>query len=129
MPRLLTISRLSAYLRQNGRCFYCGASMWLESPEAFAREHGIPIERTGRFRCTAEHLKARSEGGGDDPDNIVAACTFCNHNRHGRKRPMRPEPYKRFVTARLRRRRWHQEWVFERPVLLRLEDCLEDEAE
>jgi hypothetical protein len=63
MPNPLRQHRLAAYLSQSGRCFYCGAAMWLASVEGFARNYGMSVGRAWFFRCTAEHLLARSEGG------------------------------------------------------------------
>ncbi|MCY1480004.1 hypothetical protein D9M68_134560 [compost metagenome] len=112
MPNPLRQHRLAAYLSQSGRCFYCGAAMWLAGVEGFARKYGMSVGRAWFFRCTAEHLLARSEGGGDGQENIVAACCYCNRKRHERKRPMPPESYRRHVLGRLQRGRWHQAWVF-----------------
>jgi len=41
---------------------------------------------------TAEHLKARMDGGGDAHENVVAACRYCNHQRHARFGPNAPDP-------------------------------------
>lgn len=54
--------RQSATRAQQGLCFYCHRPM------------GKAV--------TAEHLKARKDGGTDRKDNIVAACRACNHGRH-----------------------------------------------
>jgi len=53
------------------------------------------------LQATAEHLVARCKGGTDAPDNIVAACRFCNTRRHQTKHPLTPEAYARRVQARL----------------------------
>ncbi|EXL04293.1 restriction endonuclease [Brucella anthropi] len=39
------------------------------------------------FACTAEHLHAQANGGQDDPENIVAACEFCNSRRRSHTDP------------------------------------------
>jgi 5-methylcytosine-specific restriction endonuclease McrA len=62
--------------------------MWQEGKKKFAEKYGISELAATRFQCTAEHLKARSDGGSNDTNNIVAACYFCNHTRHTRKNPM-----------------------------------------
>jgi 5-methylcytosine-specific restriction endonuclease McrA len=36
----------------------------------------------------ADHLLARSRGGTDDPDNLVAACPACNLSRGAGPRPV-----------------------------------------
>lgn len=35
--------RQSAFTRQNGKCCYCGFAMWQDSPESFAKLHGITV--------------------------------------------------------------------------------------
>ena len=78
MSKSLAFTKL-AFNRQGGKCFYCGLRMWLNSQKG-----------PSLLRCTAEHLKARSEGGSDGPSNIVAACWHCNHTRHKCKHPLDP---------------------------------------
>jgi hypothetical protein len=55
--------RKSAFTQQNGKCCYCGFHMWLDSADSFAKHHGISVKQARHFQCTAEHLKARQEGG------------------------------------------------------------------
>lgn len=66
--------RRAAALKQNFRCWYCGFPVWEGTREEFARKHNISIGDAERFRCTAEHLTARCDGGADIAGNIVAAC-------------------------------------------------------
>jgi 5-methylcytosine-specific restriction endonuclease McrA len=68
-------------------------------------EPRVSVEPT--LNGIAEHLKARSEGGNDHPENIVAACQFCNQTRHKRKQPLAPEEYRRMIHRRLAQGRWH----------------------
>jgi hypothetical protein len=82
MSRKQTSYRRKAFLEQSGRCFYCSAEMWLTHPERFASRHGLSEREAWRFKCTAEHLVARCDGGSDSQTNIVAACRFCNATRH-----------------------------------------------
>ena len=79
--------RHSAYASQSGRCYYCGFLMWEKDVSAFARTHNITCSRAQAFRCTAEHLQAKKDGGTNAVQNIVAACFCCNSRRHRRKRP------------------------------------------
>jgi hypothetical protein len=74
--------RHNAYLRQSGRCYYCELPMWEKSPEAFAGKYKITLVEARQFQCTAEHVKARVDGGRNSKGNIVAACLACNQNRH-----------------------------------------------
>ena len=81
--------------------------MWRDSIEHFARLHGITLGQARQFQCTAEHLLARQDGGGDGRSNIVAACLVCNQRRHKRKLVPEPEVYRVLVQKRLSQGRWH----------------------
>lgn len=115
MKRLAVI-RSAAFQRQNGRCFYCNCPMWQHSPEQFAADHRLTIRQAMSYQCTAEHLRARQDGGRDAPDNIAAACRFCNSGRHKRKVPPPPEKFQRYVQHRMARGAWHAA----RPITLRM---------
>jgi len=106
--------RSTAYTRQAGTCFYCKMPMWTDNLQQFVLTFGISLKQAERCQCTAEHLQARQDGGGDSQANIVAACKFCNHKRHQRKIAPTPEAYKQMVQSRVRKRKWHQPWVFEK---------------
>jgi hypothetical protein len=82
--------------------------MWFASP---AELPGVPARAASRLRCTAEHLQARCDGGGDVAGNIVAACMLCNRARHQRKKPPPPEAYLADVRRRVGRGAWHHPWV------------------
>ncbi|WP_205895078.1 HNH endonuclease [Metapseudomonas otitidis] len=99
--------RQSAFDRQYGKCCYCGFSMWQGSPESFAKARGISEAQARHFRCTAEHLLARQDGGTDSESNIAAACARCNALRHQRKSPPEPVKYQALVQSRLDKGRWH----------------------
>lgn len=100
-------NRQSAFTRQNGKCCYCGFAMWQDSPESFAKLHGITVKQARHFQCTAEHLLARQDGGADSKSNIAAACIRCNQLRHARKVAMPPEKYQCHVQKRVRKGGWH----------------------
>lgn len=99
--------RQSAFAHQNGKCCYCGFAMWQDSPESFAEHYGISVKQARFFQCTAEHLHARQDGGGDIRSNIAAACIRCNQLRHARKVAMSPEKYQCHVQKRVKRGGWH----------------------
>ena len=100
--------RLDAFRRQAGRCYYCTAPMWLEDAKSFAQTHSITFRAARLLQCTAEHLHPRCEGGLDTPDNIVAACRYCNSKRHWRRKSApSPTAYLRLVRSRLTQGRWH----------------------
>ena len=75
-------NRFSAFNRQGERCYYCDGPMWLDDKEAFAARFSLSPAEASAFRCTAEHIKPKSEGGTNERANIVAACEFCNLIRH-----------------------------------------------
>lgn len=99
--------RQSAFIQQNGKCCYCGSVMWQDSPESFAEHQGISVKQARFYRCTAEHLHARQDGGGDNRSNIAAACIRCNQLRHARKVAMSHEQYLCYVQKRVKKGAWH----------------------
>ena len=99
--------RSKAFTRQAGRCFYCSYPMWSENPIEFASKHKITLGQAKRFQCTGEHLKAHQDGGTTAQNNIVAACWFCNQNRHLRKEAPTPDKYKELIHQRMNQGRWH----------------------
>lgn len=106
MNRIATI-RSAAFLRQQGRCFYCNCPMWQDSPEQFATRHKITARQAKAFQCTAEHLLAQRDGGKDGNGNVAAACRFCNAGRHKRKHAPSPEAFRQDVQQRMAKGRWH----------------------
>ena len=118
MGKSLLRFRLDAFRRQAGRCYYCTAPMWHEDCRAFAREYNLPERVCRQLQCTAEHLHARSDGGPDSRDNIVAACRWCNLRRHkGRKAAPSPGAFKTLVRRRLSLGRWHCSQILERGLV------------
>jgi len=113
MTKSLAHPRATAYVRQSGRCFYCGLPMWSSDPLEFASKHHITLAQAKSFQCTAEHLEARQDGGADPQSNIVAACWYCNQTRHRRKKDLSPNLYKQLVRKRMNQGRWHHHWVFQ----------------
>lgn len=108
--------RHSAFQAQAGLCFYCGLPMWESNPEAFAHALGLTLPQAHRLQATAEHLHARSDGGRDVRDNIVAACLHCNQKRHeSRKSPGDWNAYRQLVSKRMKAGAW-----FDRPMITRL---------
>jgi len=99
--------RLSAFSKQNGCCFYCRQPMWADDPSALVSEYGISIGDAKQLKCTGEHLIAHKDGGNSGKENIVAACWFCNKQRHNRKTDLTSEQYKKMVRNRMYQGRWH----------------------
>lgn len=118
MKKLIRLRRL-AFELQLGRCYYCRTPMWLEHPRDVFGHRDLPSKVAGYFKCTAEHLKPVSEGGKDEPGNIVAACEFCNRTRHRAKEVLSPERYARRVRARIALGRWHIAAIGSIPTLER----------
>ncbi|MDU8911368.1 HNH endonuclease [Aestuariicoccus sp. MJ-SS9] len=94
-------------LEQGGRCYYCGLPMWSETPDGFRQSFGLTARQARLLQCTAEHLRARCEGGRDSEANIVAACRFCNRTRHEAAKPRDPEDYRARVRRRMGKGSWH----------------------
>jgi 5-methylcytosine-specific restriction endonuclease McrA len=107
MPRSIVRSRAAAFIRQRGRCFYCGYPMWWSDKERYSSLYQISLAQARQFQCTAEHLRPRRDGGNCSRSNIVAACRTCNLRRHVRKKSLTPEKFKRLVHGRLVQGRWH----------------------
>ena len=110
MPSRIQCLRASAFKRQAGLCCYCGAPMWLRSPDELVLRP--PSSRAARhLRCTAEHLLAKRAGGKDTSVNVAAACWRCNSTRHKRQSPLEPSAYREQVRRRMAAGRWHDQWV------------------
>lgn len=105
-------ARSAAASKQKHRCWYCGFPIWEADPAAFARVHGLTLRQASRFRCTAEHLVARSDDGTNAKLNIVAACLFCNAMRHKRPHPPAHDRYREQVVRAVCRRMWHPKWAY-----------------
>ena len=103
----LVRSRSLAFRQQRECCFYCGLPMWQSDLLAFAKRHGLSDKQAAGLQCTAEHLTARSDGGGDGTGNIVAACLYCNRQRHKAAKALPPDRYKVHVRSRVSLGRWH----------------------
>lgn len=99
--------RQQAFVRQDGRCFYCSCPMCEGEADKFTKQLRVPAGLAKRLQCTAEHLQAVKDGGKNVAANIVAACRFCNSTRHRLKHPPEPTNYKRHVAARIRKGKWH----------------------
>ena len=107
MSKRLANHRKSAYSAQSGRCYYCNLLMWESDGESFAQAHKISTPQARLVKCTAEHLEARKDGGKDTKQNIVAACLWCNQERHRIKVAPSPNVYRQMVQRMLSSGRWH----------------------
>lgn len=101
--------RQQAFENQNRSCFYCRYPIWDTDGCDFARVHGMPPRLAKYLKCTAEHLIARQESGQITPDNIVAACVWCNKMRHQGRQHKAPDPatYRSQVSRLILLGRWH----------------------
>lgn len=107
MTRSTTKLRKLAFHRQQGCCYYCGMPMWLISPDEITSNCSFTAGQANVLQCTAEHLLARCDGGRNTATNIAAACRYCNHGRHARKRALAPADYGNLVRARILQHKWH----------------------
>jgi 5-methylcytosine-specific restriction endonuclease McrA len=98
--------RATAFHSQFGLCFYCGLPMFLGDSKAFAVQHEIRPKSADLFKCTAEHLVPRGDGGTDSPENIAAAHRYCNQRRHHRKIIPAPDKFGAHVRNRVASGRW-----------------------
>lgn len=99
--------RSLAFEAQQGQCFYCGQPMCNEALEQFAQKHGLTVRQAKLLQCTGEHLTPYKNGGSSSKSNIVAACAFCNHQRHARKKELSPLEYRSLVAQRMSKGGWH----------------------
>ena len=99
--------RSKAFNKQQGNCYYCNQPMWLNEPEKFSLKYNITLKQARRFQCTGEHLTAHKDGGTAKQENIVAACCYCNLQRHKRSTAPTPQQYKKFIERRMNKGRWH----------------------
>lgn len=109
MATTLQKLRQEAFAHQCGHCFYCTFPMWETHGKAFARKHGISTKVARFLRCTAEHLRARQDGGRDEAENVAAACVWCNQQRHANGTSTAPSPqvHRDAVRESVRRGEWH----------------------
>ncbi len=105
MGKLSNIRR-TMMLAQEGRCYYCDLPMWDPELNPAVPEICQAPAMQKYLRCTAEHLRPRSEGGADAPGNIVAACWYCNTRRHHRKVPPSPDAHRAHVQERMAKGKW-----------------------
>lgn len=108
-PKKLQRLRHQAFIQQGCRCFYCTLPMWEGDPSEFTARYGIRLRKAKHLRCTAEHLLAQQDGGGETLLNIAAACLWCNRMRHLGRHDKAPSPtkYKTRVTQLISKRQWH----------------------
>lgn len=99
--------RTKAFIHQQGNCYYCNQPMWQSDPDKFSSKYKISLTQSKRFQCTGEHLIAHQDGGTSARKNIVAACWFCNQQRHRRNIVPSPNQYKKLIERRMNQGRWH----------------------
>lgn len=75
-------------LRQQGhKCYWCKQRMWMRSDfddVELKNENHKAVYANGRWHplATVDHVVPISQGGSDDPENLVAACASCNMQRN-----------------------------------------------
>lgn len=73
-----------------GHCWYCGKQLILAEPKN--PESREQVERWS----VVDHVIPKSQGGSDDPSNLVPACWVCNSSKGTRSL----EEYRLFVAMR-----------------------------
>lgn len=109
MSKLVQL-RKRAFFAQQCRCFYCGLPIWEPTVKSrLAQALGIPDDALSYLQSTAEHLIARQDGGDDSPQNVAAACLWCNRKRHAQRQNCAPDPvtYKSEVRRLVAAKQWH----------------------
>jgi hypothetical protein len=91
--------------------------MWDGDAKPFIERYKLSRRQALQLQCTAEHLRARVDGGADCQLNIVAACRVCNARRHHTKVARDPNEHRMYVQRRVHRGKWHAQWVFDNPAL------------
>lgn len=101
--------RQAACARQGGACYYCGCPIWDGDLQSFSRALRIRPRLARHLQATAEHLTARADGGKDSARNIVAACLWCNQQRHRGRAAAAPgaTEYRTRVQQFVAARMWH----------------------
>ena len=65
--------KTSRVIEENGdRCVYCGFKVRFDVEN---------VPQLDGFLATKEHLLPQNKGGGNDPDNLVTCCKWCNSTR------------------------------------------------
>ena len=106
--KTLIKKRKCAFDAQARRCYYCKCLMWLgHEGRKFRQQHSLTKKQAQELRCTAEHLRARCDGGGNSAGNIVAACLRCNGGRHQQRKAPEPSEFVDFVEHRVAVGEWH----------------------
>lgn len=103
----LSTPRSKAFIHQQGYCYYCEQPMWLGKSDKFLSKYNITLNQAKHFQCTGEHLLPYQDGGTSAQNNIVAACWFCNIQRHRRKTVLSPKDFKTFIQKRMSKGHWH----------------------
>ena len=99
--------RIDKMKAQFGLCYCCQQPMWSDRPCEFGERYGLSPKQVTVLQCTAEHLLAKSDGGLDEVDNIVAACLYCNNRRYRSRKPRSPDRHAERVRHRLAMGKWH----------------------
>lgn len=93
--------------------------MWLTDAAEFVARFDVSGEQAARFQCTAEHLVARRDGGPNSKANVVAACRYCNVQRHDEDLVafLDHAPYRDRVRRRMAEGTWHPAWAREKGIV------------
>ncbi|NQY26515.1 MAG: HNH endonuclease [Piscirickettsiaceae bacterium] len=99
--------RTIAFNHQGGCCFYCDQPMWQSKFLNYSKKYNLTSKQAKKMQATGEHLIPHQDGGSSKQSNIVAACKFCNQQRHKRNVALSPKLFKAFINRRMKQGRWH----------------------
>lgn len=77
MSKISPASKIRIFNATKGHCWYCGTPLALPEPDE--SRFGLYSNKGNTF--VVDHIHPRHHGGGNDSDNLVAACHSCNSSK------------------------------------------------
>jgi len=126
MPRIsrreIKAARAESARRNGNRCYYCDQPMWETDPIGYSAEYAIPLDQLWCFQCTTEHIVARGDLGGDQDENIAAACRLCNQVRHEMQPALSFSEFREYVRLQIRDGTWQLRRTSRRSCRIRVKN-------
>ena len=79
--------RFSAWKKTEGRCWYCGVELFEGDPETEknnSKKHTQKGREQYKRQFSVDHVVPKTDGGGDELDNLVPCCRVCNQRKNNR---------------------------------------------